>query len=143
MLATPSRCANALRALSIAYLAVQSLSLVAFWVWLAIDPDSRRLFVAANGPDATLLPFGVADILVYGSASSLSAWGLWRTPRANWVFAALCVHAGAAMYAASYAIGVLFWDPTRWLGASMMLPALFVPPFIAWLHRPASFGAAQ
>lgn len=126
--------------LSAAYLVLQAVALVVYWGWLFAVPSARRHFVVGGGPDSTLLPFSVADLAIYGSAATLCAFGLLRRKRPGWLFPLLCFHAGAAMYAAAYALGVLIWDPTRWLGAGMMLPALFVPPAIAWLHRPSAAG---
>lgn len=129
-----------LRPLSIAYLLVQSASLAVYWLVLWISPPARAPFLAPGAPDSTVLAFAAGDLTVYAGASLAAAYALWR--RRRWAWPALLVHAGAATYAATYALLLAIYEPTRALGALMMLPALLVPPAIAWLHKPAYRGSA-
>lgn len=122
-----------IRWIGLVYLSVQAVALVGYWAWLSAVPEARGLFRVRGSTDGSLMAFWLGDLTIYGGTSVLAAWGIWR--RKRWVHGLLCVHAGAAVYAAMYAIAVLWWDPGRWLGALMMAPALIVPPALAWLTR--------
>ncbi|MEZ6233294.1 MAG: hypothetical protein R3B68_03805 [Phycisphaerales bacterium] len=128
-----------LRTLSIAYQLVQSIALVAYWIVLIAVPSARAPFVVPGAPDSTVLAFALGDLALYAVASLIAAIALIRRRR---VWPTLLVHAGAAMYAASYALLLAVLEPSRWLGALMMLPALIVPPLMAWLYRPTYRGLA-
>ncbi len=123
-----------LRVLSITYLLLQCASLAAYWLLLWLMPSVRKPFLAPGAPDSTVLAFAAGDLTIYFGASLAAAYALWRDRR--WAWPALLVHAGAAIYAASYAALLAVYEPSRWLGALMMAPALLIPPALAWLHRP-------
>lgn len=124
-----------LRALALSYLCVQSLALMVYWSILLGVPSSRGPFLVPGAPDSTLLGFALPDLTIYLGSSLASAYALARGRR--WLWPALLLHAGAAAYGALYALLVGALEPTRWLGAAMMTPALVAPPAMAWLFRPA------
>jgi hypothetical protein len=130
------------RRLSIAFLVAQALGGAAWWVTLLAWPASRAWFVPRGASDATLLAFGVADGALFVGASALAAIGLWKYR--PWAWPVLCVHAGAAAYAALYCWTLtLLTRGEAPLGAAMMTPSLVLPGLIAWrLRAPAAPGGA-
>src|SRR5215218_6235931 len=108
---TPGRIATA-------YLLATAVGAAAWWVLLLSWPASRAPFLATSAPDATLLAFGVADGVLFVGTAAGCAFGLWK--RRRWAWPLLCVHAGAAGYAALYC-----WALTAitgggaWLGAAL------------------------
>jgi hypothetical protein len=122
--------------LAIAYLIIQGVAVYAWWTILLLFPAAREPFKAPGAPDSTLLAFIGADLLVYAGGSLAAAYGLAR--RSSWAWPALCVNAGAAIYAALYALALPLFSGGAWLGALMMAPALVVSPALVWVFRPAS-----
>lgn len=112
----------------------QGLGGLAWWLTLFAWPQSRTAFMAAGAPEATLLAFMIPDLLLYAGGSLIAGYALITGRR--WSHLAACIHAGAAMYAALYCIGLWWLDPHAWLPALMMAPSLIVPPWIAWSSRP-------
>jgi hypothetical protein len=122
------------RSLSVAYLTIQGLGGLAWWTMLLGWPASRSAFLATGAPDATLLAFAAADLLLFAGGSLVAAWGL--ATRQRWGWPVLCLHTGAAVYAGLYCLMLGLLDRRAWLGAVMMLPPLIVPALIAWYSRP-------
>lgn len=129
----PMRTAG-LRRAAVAYLTVQGVGVLAWWTWLLGWPASREAFRAADSTDATLLAFSVADVVLVLVGSFVAAYGLARSRR--WAFAALCVHAGAGVYAALYGVTLWVLDAHAWMGALLMVPSLLVLPLLVWRLRP-------
>ena len=127
-----------IRAFAIAFLLAQAAGACAWWAVLAAWPPSRAYFRAEGAPDATLLAFGPADLLLFAGASAASGYGFWTGRR--WAWPLLCAHAGAAAYAALYCWGLAALTGDGLLGALLMSPSLVVPVFLAWRLRPP--GAA-
>lgn len=125
-----------IRPLAVTYLTLQGTGGLAWWGMLLCWPASRLLFTATNAPEATLLALGTPDMLLYVGGSLFSAFGL--AARRVWAFPILCVHSGAAAYAALYCLTLWCLDPSTWIGAVVMLPSLVVPPLISWHFRPRS-----
>ena len=92
--------------------------------------------MAPNAPDATLLAFLGADLLLYAGGSFAAAYGLSR--RRPWAWPVLCIHAGAAAYAALYGLALPLFSGGGWLGAALMTPSLIVLPVLVWRLRPRS-----
>src|SRR5206468_11045810 len=91
---------TALRRLGIAFLLAEAVGAVAWWCLLLGWPAARAPFMAAGAPDATLLAFAIPDAVLFVATAAACAVGLW-VGRA-WARPLLCVHAGAAGYAALY-----------------------------------------
>ena len=121
------------RRLAILYLVVQGVAVFAWWALLLLHPEAREAFAASGAPETTLLAFMPGDLIVYGAGSLLAAYGL-AHGRA-WGWAALCVNAGAGVYAALYGLALSLLGGGAWLGAVMMAPALVVLPALVWLLR--------
>ena len=122
------------------YLALQGVLALAWWVVLLVAPETRRHFLAPGAPDVTLLAFLIPDVILFAGASMLAAYGLARGTA--WAWPVLCLHAGAAAYAALYCIGLtLMSSGGAWFGAALMAPSLVVPPWLAWRLRPGGRGA--
>jgi hypothetical protein len=122
------------RQFGILFLSVQAVGGAAWWLMLLAWPRSRQPFLAPGAPDSTLLAFGVADVLLYVGLSAAGAVGVLR--RARWAWPLLCVHAGAAGYAALYCWTLPTLTGGGWLGAGLMSPSLVVPGWLAWKLRP-------
>lgn len=120
---------------AILYLSLQGGGAVVWWWLLLVSPTFRRHFLPLDCPDVTLLAFGIADGLLFACLSFVCAIGLMRGR--SWAWPLLCVHAGAAMYAALYCVTLtlLTHGQALW-GTVLMLPALIVPPYLAWKLRP-------
>jgi hypothetical protein len=117
-----------------AYLTLQGLAALGWWLLLLGQPATRARFLVTGAPEATLLAFAAADLVLFIGGSLAVAAGLWAGK--GWAWPLLLVHAGAAMYAALYAIGLWALDRSAWLPALLMAPALVVPPLLAWWLRP-------
>jgi len=128
-----------IRVAAVAYLAVQSIALVAYWLMLWLWPSTRARFTAPSAPDATVMAFAAGDLLLYASASAACAIGIAR--RRTWLPAALWLHSGAAVYAALYALSLAVLVNDRWLGAMMMAPALVVSPLLVVIFGRTRGGA--
>jgi protein-S-isoprenylcysteine O-methyltransferase Ste14 len=124
-----------LRAAAVAYLLLEGLSALAWWGVLLAVPGSRPLFMAPGSPDAALLAFGAADLLLFAGGAFGSAWGIARSRR--WAWPVLCVHSGAAVYGALYCVTLPFLSGGGGLAAAvLMAPCLAVLPFLVWALRP-------
>ncbi len=120
---------------AILYLSLQGSGAIVWWALLLASPAFRRYFLPSGCPDVMLLAFGVADGLLFVGLSFGAAIALIR--ERSWAWPLLCVHAGAAMYAALYCVTLtlLTHGQAIW-GTVLMLPALIVPASLAWKLRP-------
>lgn len=132
--ATESARLTLVRRAAVVYLTLQGLGGLAWWCMLWGWPASRPWFLASGSPATTLWAFAPADLLLFVAGSWLAAYGLGR--RRRWAWGLLCLHAGAAVYAALYCLMLGWLDPRAWLGALLMSPSLVVPPLLAWILRP-------
>ena len=124
-----------LRGLGIAFLCAQTVGAFAWWCSLLIWPASRGWFMARGAPDAVLLAFAIPDAFLFLGAAAASAFGLWS--HRSWAWPLLCVHSGAAGYAALYCwCLVVLTNGDGWLGAVLMSPSLIVLPTLVWGLRP-------
>ena len=124
-----------LRGFAVCYLMAQAVGAAAWWGLLLGWPASRASFLAEGAPDSTLLAFAAADAVLFVGTAAASAYGLWA--RRAWGWPGLCVHAGAAGYAALYCwtlTGLTGGDGL--LGAALMSPSLVVPGLLAVRLRP-------
>ncbi len=123
-----------LRRLAVLFLILQGAGVVAWWVVIGLFPAARGPFLAPDAPDTTLLAFVGSDLALYAGGSIVAAIGLAR--RRRWAWGALCVHAGAGVYAALYGLALPLFSGGGWLGAIMMSPSLVVLPVLVWKLRP-------
>ena len=130
---SPARAEVVARA-SALYFALQGFGGMAWWILLFLQPQTRVWFMATGAPESTLLAFAIPDLTLYVGASLVAAVGLW-TGR-SWAWPAVCLHTGAALYAAAYCLGLWCLDSRVWLPAVMMLPSLIVTPLIVCCTRP-------
>jgi hypothetical protein len=124
-----------LRRLGPWFLLAQAVGASLWWCVLLGWPESRVPFLARGAPDATLLAFAAADGVLFIGTAGASACGFWAGRR--WAWPVLCVHAGAAGYAALYCwtlVGLTGGDGL--LGAALMSPSLVVPGVLVWGLRP-------
>ena len=105
-----------------------------WWVALWWVPGLRPLFRLANAPDPTLLAFALPDVLLFVMAGMAAAIGIWRD--AAWARPVLFLHAGAAMYAALYCIGLTLLTGEAQAAAVLMMPSLVILPTAIWSTRP-------
>ena len=117
-----------------AFLVLEGTGGTIWWVGMLAVPGWRTPFLAPGAPDSTLLALGPADLVFFLGGSFLSAWGLAR--QRFWSWPALCVHAGAACYAALTALALPLLSGGGWLGALLMAPAFLVLPVLVWRLRP-------
>jgi len=118
------------RTLAIAYLFLQAVAGLAWWVGIFTSPALRAYFVAPDAPDITLTAFIGADSLLFVGGSIVSAILLHREhPKRGGV---LWFTAGAVAYAALYALGLSVLTNAVWLGSVPMLGAMVITIVIAW-----------
>lgn len=117
-----------------AYLTLQAAGGLVWWSALFMWPASRPFFSTPSNSDAMLMAFLLPDVALYVGLSAGCAYGLGQ--KKEWAWTILCVHAGAALYAALYAWNLCFITAGQlWLGAVLMTPSLVVPGMFAWLLR--------
>ena len=131
---------ESVRRLGQIYLVLQSVGAAAWWVMLLAQPATRQHFLAPRAPDETLIAFLLPDVVLFIGAGFAAAWALGATDRRPWGWPVLCVHAGAAAYAAMYCIALAALTGAAWAGAAMMAPSLVVTPWLAWRLRPRGAG---
>lgn len=120
---------GAARAFSATFLVLQSLGIVLFWIALWRFDELRPRFFPTDSA-AFLLGVGFVDATIL-PVSGLAAAALLVWPH-RLVIPLLWLHAGAAIYAGVFAVGLWLADRTLWLGAGLMLPTLTAPSLIAW-----------
>ncbi len=122
------------RRFGIVFLLAQAIGAAIWWCLLIAWPSARVPFKMADAPDATLMAFALADFAFFIGASAASAYGLWAERR--WAWPVLCIHAGAAGYAALYCATLTALTGDGLLGAVLMAPSLVVPGFLVWRLQP-------
>lgn len=124
-----------IRRLAVAYLAVQGVGVLAWWILLLAVPSARAPFTAHGAPDSVLMAFLLGDVLLVGAGSLVAAWGV--AGRTRWAWPVLLVHAASAVYAGLYCVSLPFLTGgSGWLAAVAMTPVLVVPAVLAYLLRP-------
>ena len=100
------------------YFALQAFAVAGWWVALLLRPPWRGAFRSASTPDAILLAFAPADLLVLALGSAVVAFSGTHHRRAvAWLVA------GATVYAALYTLALTFAGAAPALGALLMTPA--------------------
>jgi hypothetical protein len=127
-----------IRGLAVLFLVVQGAGVLVWWLVLLFFPPARAPFLAPDAPESTLFAFIAGDVVIYAGGSFLAAFGIAR--RRRWAWSALCVNAGAAVYAALYALMLPLLSGGAWLGAIFMFPSLVIMPLLVWLLRPEVSG---
>jgi len=129
MVPTPPPFTGAGRAFALAYLAFEVVSVGLFWAALSALPGLRAAFVPRGIPDTAVFTLLLPDAVFLPATGVLAAWAIARPTR--WTLAVLWLHAGAALYAGLFAVGIMLVDRSRWVGAGLMLPMLAVPAALA------------
>ena len=122
-----------MRKLIVAFLVAEGAGVGLWWGILLAWPAARQPFLAPGAPDSTLLALLGADLLLYAGGAWVAAYGLAR--RRAWAWTALCVHAGAALYAALSGLALPLVSGGGWLGALLMAPSLVGLPWALWWLR--------
>lgn len=84
-------------------------------------------------PQGVLLPFVLADLLLFVGAGLAAAYGIWRD--SAWAREALLVHTGAACYAFLYTITQYCLTGETWLSVVAMTPGFVLLPVACWMLR--------
>ncbi len=107
----------------------EGVAVVAWWIWLVLDPRAMRYFLPRSFPDHVLHAIAIGDLLLYGVLAIVAAIGWQR--RQPWAFTALCLHTGAVMYAGLFGWGMVVATGEAWLGACLMtVPMVILPCYI-------------
>jgi len=125
-----------IRRWAVVFLLMQGIGGLIWWLGILSVPSWRVPFLAPGAPDATLLALAPGDLLLYLAGSFLSAWGLRQ--RQPWAWTVLCLHTGAACYAALFALALPLLSGGGGLGAVLMAPSLLVLPALTWGLRPSN-----
>lgn len=120
---------------AVVFLLMQGIGGLVWWLAILSIPRWRLPFLAPGASDATLLALAPGDLLFYLGGSFLSAWGLRQ--RRPWAWTVLCLHTGAACYAAFYAMTLSLLSGGGSLGAILMTPSLLILPALVWGLRPS------
>lgn len=124
-----------LRQLASCFLLAQAIGATLWWCMLFAWPESRSPFMANGAPDSTLLAFALPDCILFIGTAAAAAYGL--RSKAPWARTLLCLHAGAAAYAALYCWAlVALSGGDGLLGAALMSPSLIIPGILVWRLRP-------
>ena len=113
-----------------AYLILQSLLVVAWWVLLAVQPQWRVYFKPASAPDVTLLAFALPDAFCFLGAALWAAWQLTNNPQR--ALLPLALHTGGAIYAWLYCVALWASTGEGLAGALAMVPCAIVPSLFLW-----------
>lgn len=118
------------------FLVAEATGTLLWWIGLFAWPEWRVHFRVADAPDSTLIAFVVADAVLIVGTGFAAAYGLWANR--GWVRPWLCVHAGAAAYAALYCWTLYALTGDALLAAILMTPSLAIPPWLAACLRPGT-----
>lgn len=132
----PSRDRLRLRVGGGCFLGAEAAGTLLWWVGLFAWPEWRAHFRVADAPDSTLFAFVVADAVLIVGTGFATAFGLWANR--GWVWPWLCVHAGAAAYAALYCWTLYVLTGDAVLAAILMTPSLAIPPWLVVRLRPGT-----
>ena len=125
----PPPLTGAARAFSATYFLGQGVAIGAFWLAMWVLPAIRPSFILPGAPAASFLSLVLADAGLLLITSFAAAWSVLSPGRRT--IPLLWLHAGAALYAGLYAVGLWLFDPRLWLGAGLMLPVLATPLTVA------------
>lgn len=103
------------------YFALQALAVTGWWLALFFHPSWRDAFRPWSAPDAALLAFAPADLLILALGSALVAFSNQSDSRRQRALVWLVV--GAMLYGASYTLTLTVMASASPLGAILMCPA--------------------
>ena len=109
------------RALTSAYFGLQAVAGGAWWVWLWIDADARRLFSLPDDPGESVLLFALSDLVLFVGGSAVA--GIAVLSRRRWAPAAAWLVVGATVYAALWCVSATLMRSASPVGAIAMLLA--------------------
>lgn len=107
------------RRLSIAYLILQSLGVLVWWIGLVTNSSFRYNFIDAQSENS-LFAFAIGDMVLLFVLPIFVCVGIVKAKR--WTVPLAWLHAGAALYATMWAISMTVLNPSLWLGGVLMLP---------------------
>ncbi|NOT62662.1 MAG: isoprenylcysteine carboxylmethyltransferase family protein [Acidobacteria bacterium] len=121
---------------AIGYFALQGLSVLAWWLWLGLQPSARKLFLPPQADEHWLLAFALPDLLIVGIGGIAAALALGqKTSTAN---ALTWLVTGGMIYAALYCLALSWLTDAAWLSVLLMLPtAALSLTFAAVVTHPA------
>ena len=121
---------GAISRLAAGFLFLEGIGAIIWWGVLLAVPSARAAFSVPGAPDVALTVFLLPDLTLFAGGALLAAVGLAR--QRPWAWPVLCVHCGAAAYAALYSLAVPLLTGSGWLGAALMAPSLVVTPYLVW-----------
>jgi hypothetical protein len=102
---------------------------VPWWAAMWTMPEVRRMF----DPQGALLPFVLADLVLFVGAGLAAAYGIWCG--AAWAREMLLAHTGAACYASLYTLTQYCLTGETWLSVVAMTPGPVLLLFACWVLR--------
>ena len=123
------------RTVAIVFFVVQGVGVIIWWAYLLTFRDAYALFFPRGTPASDVYAMLLPDLFIFAGSSLLAAYALARDH--SWSWPLVCIHAGAALYAALYGVSLPLFGEGGWLGGAMMLPSLVIPVLLAWLLRPS------
>ena len=126
-----------MKRLACGYLVFQSIGAISWWALLFASTDFRSAFIPTGDSDVYILSLFVSDLLLFILLPLSVVAGLWRDR--SWAWPALCVHVGAAVYAALMAVSQFFLTGGEcWPGLVLMAPTLIFPAYFAYQLAPGN-----
>lgn len=122
------------RRIAVSYLTLQTLAVIAWWLWLLANPAAMRLFVGPRLPAQTLRAYLLPDALLYGCVGPLAAFLIHRRHPHAWP--ALILLAGGILYATLSTLALAIDSQGGWIGVPLMAASSAATLSLAWRLRP-------
>jgi hypothetical protein len=113
-----------------AYLLLQAVVGILFWVALEWSPDIRKLFELTATNDDVTDAFFLADLLVGVAGSAAGAWALWSDAR--WGAPVVAFTAGGLVYPTLFLVAWVARTDTGDACLLIMVPPSIITSSIAW-----------
>ena len=104
------------------YFLAQGIAVAAWWLMLALRPETRRYFQLEAGSQTSLIAFWLPDA-AFIAAGSIAAAVLIYT-RSRYDTSAMWLVTGGVSYAAVYTFSFAMMTDAGWIGVVMMFPAM-------------------
>jgi protein-S-isoprenylcysteine O-methyltransferase Ste14 len=120
------------------YFAAQAAAIGAWWLYLAVEPAARELFLPPGASPVELIAFQLPDLLVAVPASLVAGIALLSNRR--WAAAPAWACAGAVDYAFVYCVAWSLLRRGGWLNVVLMAPAALLSTVSALDASPAAIS---
>lgn len=113
-----------------AYLVVQAVVGVAFWVGLAVSEDVRELFELVPEVRSVTSAWLLADLVVGVLGSALGAYALWTGAR--WALPVIAFTTGGIVYPTVMLVSWVLMEDTGLATLTIMVPPSAISLYVTW-----------